>query len=108
MTFPKVSGSFALASVTRRPRLATDVPGAVEYTGQSRATLYNDMRSGRLPAFKSGARTIIFFADLDRYMHGLPRAKFKPPGTAEPVEAAEGENERKEMARAGAQLEETK
>ncbi|TJW14932.1 MAG: helix-turn-helix domain-containing protein [Mesorhizobium sp.] len=77
-TFPSVSGEVVLASVASRPRLATDVPGAVEYTGQSRAQLYNDMRTGLLPAYKNGARTILFFDDLDRYMHALPRAKFKP------------------------------
>ena len=78
MTLPSVSGEFRTAPVTPRPRFATDVPGAVSYTGQSRAQLYKDMRSGLLRAYKNGARTIIFFDDLDLYLRALPRAKFKP------------------------------
>jgi hypothetical protein len=87
MTLPKVSGDFVLAPVVPRPKLVTDVPGAVDYTNQSRATLYNAMRSGMLPAYKSGARTILFYDDLDRYMHGLPRARFKPPKDETEAEA---------------------
>ena len=78
MTFPSVSGEFMLASVASRPQLATDVPGAVGYTGQSRAQLYKDMRTGLLPAYKNGTRTILFYDDLERYMRALPRAKFRP------------------------------
>ncbi|WP_027037081.1 helix-turn-helix transcriptional regulator [Mesorhizobium ciceri] len=80
MAFPNVPGELPLASVASRPRLATDVPGAVDYTGQSRAQLYKDMRTGRLPAYKNGARTILFYDDLDSYMRALPRAKFRPVG----------------------------
>ena len=78
MTFPSVSGEFMLASVAARPQLATDVPGAVDYTRQSRAQLYKDMRAGLVPAYKNGTRTILFFDDLDLYMRALPRAKFTP------------------------------
>src|SRR5262245_37818308 len=78
MSFPKVSGELILAAVASRPRLATDVAGAVVYTVQSRAQLYKDMRAGLLPAYKNGARTVLFFDDLDRYMRSLPRATFKP------------------------------
>lgn len=83
MRFPSVSDKFRLVSVAPRPQFATDVPGAVDYTGQSRAQLYKDMRSGRLPAYKNGTRTILFFDDLDLYLHALPRAKFKPLEEAE-------------------------
>lgn len=83
MTFPSVSREFRTAPVAPRPRVATDVPGAVSYTGQSRAQLYKDMRSGLLPAYKNGARTILFFDDLDLYLRALPRAKFKPLEAAE-------------------------
>ena len=78
--FPEVSHTASL-TIGARPPLATDVPGAVKYTGESRAQLYKDMRAGLLPAHKNGARTIIFYEDLDRYMRALPRARFSPPQT---------------------------
>lgn len=78
MTFPSLSDEFKPASVGPRHQLVTDVPGAVDYTGQSRAQLYKDMRAGLLPAYKKGARTVLFFDDLDHYLRALPRAKFKP------------------------------
>lgn len=70
--------TFSPGPAALRHPLATDVPGAVRYTGQSRAQLYKHMRAGLLPAYKSGSRTIIFYDDLDRYMRALPRAKFTP------------------------------
>jgi len=75
MTYPEVAGEFAAGP--RKP-FATDVPGAVKYTGASRAQLYKDMRAGLLQAHKNGTRTILFYDDLDRYMRGLPLARFKP------------------------------
>ena len=35
------------------------------------------MRDGRLPAYKNGTKTVLFYHDLDCYMASLPRAKFK-------------------------------
>ena len=61
-----------------RPQLATDVKGAVIYTGLCRAQLYKDMRAGLLVARKKGSRTILLYEDLDRYLKAMPEAKFKP------------------------------
>lgn len=72
--------TFSPGPAALRHPAATDVPGAVQYTGQSRATLYKDMRSGVLPAYKKGVRTVLFYDDLDRYLRALPRATFKPVG----------------------------
>ncbi|TPK52891.1 MULTISPECIES: hypothetical protein [unclassified Mesorhizobium] len=72
--------SHARTAIAQRPQSATDVKGAVIYTGLCRAQLYKDMRAGLLLARKNGARTILFYEDLDRYLRALPRAKFKPVG----------------------------
>lgn len=69
---------FPEAAMVSPKRIATDVPGAVDYSGQSRAQLYKDMRSGRLVAFKNGRRTFIFLDDLEGYLRALPRATFVP------------------------------
>jgi hypothetical protein len=69
--------AFPPTTAPRSP-IATGVPGAVVYTGQSRATLYKRMRRGLLPAYKNGTRTILFYEDLDRYMRALARANFRP------------------------------
>lgn len=61
-----------------RPQLATDVKGAVIYTGLCRAQLYKDMRAGLLVARKKGTRTLLLYEELDRYMRSMPQAKFKP------------------------------
>ncbi|RUX48654.1 hypothetical protein EOA33_14915 [Mesorhizobium sp. M4A.F.Ca.ET.050.02.1.1] len=77
MTLSKSSDTRTAA---QRPQSATDVKGAVIYTGLCRAQLYKDMRAGLLIARKKGTRTILFYEDLDRYMRAMPRAKFKPFG----------------------------
>lgn len=81
MAFSLKSASAENLAPARSP-IATNVPGAVVYTGQSRATLYKHMRRGLLPAYKNGRRTILFYEDLDRYMRALARADFKPIDTA--------------------------
>jgi hypothetical protein len=63
--------------VAPRP-VATDVRGAVASTGLSRAQLYKDLRKGLLRAYKNGARTVILFEDLERYVRALPQARFTP------------------------------
>ncbi|RUW27300.1 hypothetical protein EN858_22265 [Mesorhizobium sp. M4B.F.Ca.ET.215.01.1.1] len=72
----------------QRPQSATDVKGAVIYTGLCRAQLYKDMRAGLLMARKKGARTVLFYEDLDRYLRALPHAKFKPAGEVAPADEA--------------------
>ncbi|MDG4904549.1 MULTISPECIES: hypothetical protein [unclassified Mesorhizobium] len=61
-----------------RPKLATDIKGAVTYTGLCRAQLYKDMRAGLLVARKKGTRTVLLYEELDRYIRAMPEAKFKP------------------------------
>ncbi|WP_224543678.1 helix-turn-helix domain-containing protein [Mesorhizobium sp. CA16] len=78
MTRPKLSIDHSPAATANRPRLATDVKGAVDYTGLCRAQLYKDMRAGLLVARKKGSRTILLYEDLDRYLKAMPEAKFKP------------------------------
>src|SRR5262245_40362451 len=103
--FPDIPDTATPTPVGTRSALATDVPGAVRYTRQSRAQLYKHMRAGLLPAYKNGTRTIIFYDDLDRYMRALPRAKFHPladkegmQSTGLPAVAASLEAAKRQMA----------
>ncbi|CUH45418.1 helix-turn-helix domain-containing protein [Ruegeria atlantica] len=51
-----------------RPR-ATDVSGAVTYTGMSRSTLYEEMKAGRLKYVKIGNSTRLEYDELDRWFN---------------------------------------
>lgn len=52
--------------ITVRPR-ATDIIGAVAYTGMSRATLYAEMKKGALKFVKIGGATRLEYNELDRW-----------------------------------------
>ncbi|WP_217355588.1 helix-turn-helix domain-containing protein, partial [Ruegeria sp. HKCCA4008] len=52
--------------ITVRPR-ATDIIGAVAYTGMSRATLYAEMKTGALKFVKIGGATRLEYNELDRW-----------------------------------------
>ena len=52
--------------ITVRPR-ATDITGAVTYTGMSRATLYAEMKAGHLKYVKIGGATRLEYDELDRW-----------------------------------------
>ncbi|MBZ9724874.1 helix-turn-helix domain-containing protein [Mesorhizobium sp. CO1-1-11] len=80
MSFQNFTNNDSAIRAPTRPQLATDVKGAVIYTGLCRAQLYKDMRAGLLVARKKGARTILLYEDLDRYLKAMPEAKFKPLG----------------------------
>ena len=58
----------ALAPVT------VTVQQAVAISGLSRATFYNLFADGRLKPRKYGTRTLILYADLIAFLHGLPLA----------------------------------
>ena len=60
-------------------RLALTIQDAVAASGLSRSSLYMLLREGKLPARKSGKRTLILVEDLERYLKGLPVAS---PGEA--------------------------
>jgi hypothetical protein len=79
MTFPQIEDNHLVEARLQPPkRFTTDIPGAVDASGLSRAQLYKDMRSGKLVAHKNGNRTLIFLVDLERYLRALPVAKFRP------------------------------
>lgn len=54
-----------------KPRMLT-ILEAVAYVRRSRASLYEDIRNGRLEARKAGRRTLIPVEALDRMLDGLP------------------------------------
>ncbi|WP_171172586.1 AlpA family transcriptional regulator [Ruegeria sp. HKCCA0370] len=55
-----------VTQISVRPR-ATDVSGAVSYTGMSRATLYAEMKAGNLKCVKIGGATRFEYDELDRW-----------------------------------------
>jgi excisionase family DNA binding protein len=54
--------------------LAVDIDEASEITNLSRSRLYTEIRQGRLKIRKSGRRTIILMAELERWLTALPPA----------------------------------
>ncbi|UCI23505.1 hypothetical protein [Mesorhizobium sp. B2-8-5] len=80
MSFQHLTNNDSTSLAPTRPQLATDVKGAVIYTGLCRAQLYKDMRAGLLVVRKKGSRTILLYEELDRYLKAMPEAKFKPLG----------------------------
>ena len=69
------------------PLIAFDFNTAAKLSGLSRAWLYRDARLGKLRVIKAGARSLILYSDLARYMEALPAAQFKPVAEAEVDEA---------------------
>ncbi len=64
--------------------LAYSVSDAVKVSGIGRTTLFAEIRAGRLPAKKLGARTIVIADDLAAYLAALPsacRSQGTQPGT---------------------------
>lgn len=53
------------AAVKRR---LYDVPQSITYSGESRATLYREMKLGNLKFVKMGRSTRIEFDELNRYI----------------------------------------
>ena len=48
------------------------IPEAVKASGIGRTTLFDLIKTGRLPAKKLGARTIILRSDLEAFVVNLP------------------------------------
>jgi predicted DNA-binding transcriptional regulator AlpA len=51
--------------------LAVTIPHAVQLTGIGRTRLYEEIKAGRLPVRKSGARSLILMSDLRTYLEKL-------------------------------------
>lgn len=54
------------------PKAYGNFPECVAYSGMSRTSLYNALKRGDLTAKKAGRRTLISFAELERYLSDLP------------------------------------
>jgi hypothetical protein len=54
--------------------VTVSVQQAVAISGLSRATIYNLFSQGLLKPRKYGTRTLILYADLVAFLHGLPMA----------------------------------
>ena len=54
-------------------KLAYDIPGAVEASGQSRTGIYAAIKTGALVARKRNSRTLILADDLRRWLEALPK-----------------------------------
>lgn len=57
------------------PTIAVTIAEAVKASGMSRTSIYEALKRGDLTARKAGRRTLIAFADLERYLASLPIAK---------------------------------
>jgi hypothetical protein len=64
---------------TTRRRFGKIEPDATDYSGLSRASIYN--LAGKFPELfrKHGSATLVDFSVLDTILDGLPVAKIKPP-----------------------------
>lgn len=54
--------------------IALSVREVIEITALCRSSVYRDIKSGKLPAKKSGVRTIVLMRDLQDYIAALPSA----------------------------------
>ena len=52
-------------------KLSYSISEVMALTGLGRTKLYEEINSGRLPARKSGRRTLILRSDLEGYLNGL-------------------------------------
>lgn len=52
--------------------ITVTIPEAVKASGISRTTIYAALKTGALTARKSGRRTLIPYAELQRYLSDLP------------------------------------
>jgi len=52
--------------------IALTISEAVKASGLSRTTIYAALKTGALSARKAGRRTLIPYADLERYLSDLP------------------------------------
>ncbi|MFZ5674405.1 MAG: helix-turn-helix domain-containing protein [Pseudomonadota bacterium] len=52
--------------------IAFSVPEVSRKTGAGQTTIWKNIREGRLPARKLGARTLVLREDLERFLKELP------------------------------------
>jgi excisionase family DNA binding protein len=74
-------------------RIAYSILEAAEATSLGRSTIEEAVATGRLPARKFGARTLILASDLQRLLETLPSTKRAQDAEAARVKAAKGEAE---------------
>jgi len=55
--------------------ISITIPDAVKASGMSRTSIYEALKRGDLTACKAGRRTLIAFADLQKYLASLPAYK---------------------------------
>ena len=60
--------------------LALSIVEACARSGVGRTTIYEMIKTGRLPARKCGRRTLILLEDLQRCLEALPPVEAKPEG----------------------------
>lgn len=65
MSTSESSGSNGRAEL---PRIAFSVVEVAQMTGRSLTSVWNDIRTGALPAVPLGGRTLILKGDLDEFM----------------------------------------
>jgi excisionase family DNA binding protein len=68
--------------VEAMPKILLSIKEVTETTGISRASLYRQMRAGRLPFVKLGARTLFRPADLQGFVDGNIQASVGPANPA--------------------------
>jgi predicted DNA-binding transcriptional regulator AlpA len=56
-------------------KLALSIPEAVQASGFSRSSLYEEISAGRLRAIKRGRRIAILTIDFRTWLEGLPEAR---------------------------------
>ena len=56
--------------------VSLSIPEAVKASGIGRTTIFDMIKTGRLPAKKLGARTLILRSDLEAFVTSLPS---RPP-----------------------------
>ena len=52
--------------------VSLSIPEAVKASGIGRTTIFDMIKTGRLPAKKLGARTLILRSDLEAFVASLP------------------------------------
>jgi hypothetical protein len=63
----------SVASIDALPRSAFTISDIVKMSGISRASVYRELKAGRLKAHKFGSRTLIFPEHWQEFRDNLPR-----------------------------------
>ena len=66
-------------------KLSYQIPEAVIATGLSRSTIYEEIQTGRLKAFKVGGRRLIFTEELQSFLTRCANEDSHPADPARPT-----------------------